>query len=433
MIPVLNNILGRELLINYLNLQIILGMFCLVFLTGFFSGLYPAFYISSIVPTAILKNITGGLGSRNSLRKTLVVFQFSLSIVIIVSTLVISKQMNFIQNKNLGFEKENLLYAWVPGKNNEVLKAELLKNPNILSVGASGAQLDWLGWWSGINKWEGKKHEENISFGVLEVDYDYLKTYKMEMAEGRYYFRRFSSDQDNSIIVNQAAIKVMNLENPIGKTINYNGKDRTIIGVVKNFNYGSLREEIGPMLFVLYPRQLRCLGIKISGNDVVSTVNYINNVFKTNILDDKIEVKFLDDQLNQLYKDEIRRGILFFYFSFISIFIALLGLFGMAAYGIERRRKEIGIRKVLGATVFKITLVLIKEYLYWILIANLIAAPVAYYFMRNWLEGFAYRINIDITEFLIAGGSVLMVALLTVGIKAIKATFSNPVESLRYE
>ena len=433
MIPLFNNIIGKELFVDYMNPQVLFGMFSLIVLTGIISGIYPAIYISSFTPAAILKQGTGGLGSRNSFRKVLVVFQFTLSIIVIVSALITSAQMKFIESKKLGFEKENLLYAWVPGKNNDVLKTELQKNPNILNVGASGAQLDWIGWWTGINKWDGKESEDFISFGILEVGYNYLETYKMEMERGRYYSEIFSADIEKSIIINQTAAKLMKLSDPVGKTIHYSGKERTIIGVVKDFHFQSLHEEIGPMLFVLYPQQLRCLGIRISKNDIPSTINYINEVLADNILDEKVEVKFLDDQLNQLYKSETERSTLFFYFSIISIFIASLGLFGLAAYSIEQRKKEIGIRKVLGASVTMIVTTLSREFIQWIIISNIIAIPIAYYIMEKWLQDFAYRIELNLWLFLMGGFIALLIALTTVSYQSIKAATANPVESLRNE
>ncbi len=432
-IPLFNSIIGKELLVNYMSLHVILGLIGLALTTGLISGIYPAVYMSAFSPAAILNKRIDGLGHRNTFRKVLVVFQFSASIIIIISALVSYSQMEFIKNKSLGFEKENLLYAWVPGKNNEVLKTELLKNPNIVSVGASGAQLDWIGWWSGINKWDGKEHEDHISFGTLEVGYDYLQTYKMEMADGRYYSKEFTADQNNSIIVNESAVKIMNLQNPVGKSIQFSGKDRTIIGVVKDFHFETLHEEIGPLLFLLYPQKLSCLGIRIKGDDVSNTVSYITKVFETNIVDEQVEIKFLDEQLNQLYIDETRTGKLINSFSFISIFIATIGLFGLASYSSECRKKEIGIRKVLGASLSKVLLTLGKEYFLWLVIANVIAAPLAYFIMSQWLQKFAYRVDVSWQLFLIAGVISVLTALISVGYQVIKAGISNPIDSIKYE
>ncbi len=433
MTPSFSRVIGKQLLVDYMNYQFLVGLIIMVIVTGIISGIYPSFYIASFKPVSILKNrFTGAVGG-NSFRKILVVFQFTLSIIIIISTLVTSSQMDFIQEKNLGFEKENIIYTWVPGKNNDVIRNELLKNSNIINVGASGAQLDWIGWWSGVNKWDGKEHDDYISFGILETGYNYLDTYRMEMIDGRYYSKEFPADQENSIIVNESAVKLMNMLEPVGKTVQYDGKDKTIIGVVKDFHFQSLHEEIGPMFFVLYPRQLRCLGIRISGSDTRETMAYANRVLQKLVPEEKIELHFLEDQLDKLYVSDIRRGTLFSYFSLISIFIALLGLFGLAAYSVERRTKEIGIRKVLGASVAKIVSTLTKEFLLWVLIANIIAVPVAYYIMEEWLQGFAYRVKIDLHLCLMAGCSVLIITLFTVGYQAMKAALANPVESLRYE
>jgi putative ABC transport system permease protein len=431
--PIFNKIIGKEILLDYMNYQFLVGLIMLVVVTGIISGIYPAFYIASFKPISILRNRYSFAASGNSFRRILVVFQFTISIIIILAALVTSSQIKYIQEKNLGFEKENIIYAWISGKNNDVIRNELLKNPNIINVGASGAQLDWIGWWSGVNKWEGKKDDENYSFGILEVGYNYLVTYGMEMIEGRYYAKEFINDKGNSIIVNESAIKLMNMFEPVGKTVQYNGKDRTIIGVVKDFHFQSLNEEIGPIFFVLYPQQLRCLGIRISDNDTKATVAYANKVLQKLVPEEKIELHFLEDQLDKLYISEMRHGTLFSYFSLISIFIASLGLFGLAAYSVERRTKEIGIHKVLGASVTKIVSVLSKEFLLWIITSNLIAVPIAYYVMEKWLQNFAYRIEISWWMFVLSGGIVLLIALAVVSYQAIKAAIANPVESLKYE
>ncbi len=431
--PVFNDIIGRKLFVDYSNPQIMVGLFGLIVLIGLLSGMYPAMVISSILPANILRSSAGGLTKLSSFRKTLVIFQFSLSIVIIISTVIISMQMKFIQDKDLGFNKENIVYAWIPGTEYKVLKRELVKNSNIVSVAGSGAQLDWIGWWSGINKWDGKVNDDYISFGILEVGYDYLATYQMQIESGRYYSEDFPSDPENSIVINHAAVEAMNLNDPVGKTVTYNGRERTIVGVVKDFNYESLHEQIGPMLFVLYPKQLNCLGIRISDEDLAGTISYINSVFERDLPGEIIDLKFLDKQLDTLYKDETARGKLFFLFSFISISIALLGLVGLATYSIEQRTKEIGIRKVLGASVIEILIAMTKEYLIWVVISNFIATPIANYFMNKWLQNFAYKIDIEWWVFVTAGAIALLIALATISYQAVKAALANPVESLKCE
>ena len=290
-----------------------------------------------------------------------------------------------------------------------------------------------IGWWSATNKWDGKENDDYVALAVLEVGYDYLDTYKMKMESGRYFSRDFSTDVDDNIIINQSAVNALGLGNPIGKTLAFEGRERTIVGVVKDFNYGSLREQIGPMLFILHPQQLGCLGIRVAGDHLPATMAYINNVFKTKLPSEIIELRFLDDQLNQLYKDDTARGKLFFSFSFISIGIAVLGLFGLAAYSLERRRREMGIRKAIGASAFHIASAMTKEYLFRVLAANIIAIPIAYYFMSKWLENFAYRIDISWWVFVLAGSIALLISLGTVSYHAVKAARANPVDSLKYE
>jgi putative ABC transport system permease protein len=341
--------------------------------------------------------------------------------------------MEFIQKKNLGFEKENLLYTFTPGFNNDAIRNELLKNSNIINVGASGFQLDNIVWDQKIRDWSGRLSDEEVSVNIIEVGYHFLETYKMQMADGRYYSEEFATDKTDAIIVNEAAVRAMNMKYPIGKTMNLFGNSQTIIGVVKNFNFESLHSKIEPIALVLYPKQLRCLSIRLKSENIIETINYIKRVLTKSYPDYVFEYHFLDQKIDELYKAENQRAELFSTFSFISIFISCLGLFGLASFTAERKTKEIGIRKVLGATVPSIISMLSKDFIKWILATNLIAWPVAYYFMNKWLQDFAYRIEMSWWMFALAGGIALVIALITVSWQAIKAATANPVESLRYE
>jgi ABC-type antimicrobial peptide transport system permease subunit len=427
------NITSNDIQINFLNPNLIFTSIVIVLLTGILSGSYPSWYLSSFHTSETLK---GRLKSERTgifNRRIFFIIQFSLSIIIISSTIIVSRQMEFIQKKNLGFEKENLLYTFTPGFNNDAIRNELLKNSNIINVGASGFQLDNIVWDQKIRDWSGRLSDEEVSVNIIEVGYHFLETYKMQMADGRYYSEEFATDKTDAIIVNEAAVRAMNMKYPIGKTMNLFGNSQTIIGVVKNFNFESLHSKIEPIALVLYPKQLRCLSIRLKSENIIETINYIKRVLTKSYPDYVFEYHFLDQKIDELYKAENQRAELFSTFSFISIFISCLGLFGLASFTAERKTKEIGIRKVLGATVPSIISMLSKDFIKWILATNLIAWPVAYYFMNKWLQDFAYRIEMSWWMFALAGGIALVIALITVSWQAIKAATANPVESLRYE
>ncbi len=431
-----NNLTGKNIALDYFDPAFIACALIIVIFTGIVSGSYPALYVSSFKPAEILKGslISGGQGSL--FRKILVVFQFSLSIFIIVATLVVSNQMDYILSKDLGFNKENLIYTLTPGFQNDAIRNEMLKNPNIVNVGASGFQqleLNFTAWSQGIQDWQGRGERETFSIGLLEVGYNYLDTYGMKMAQGRYYSREYGTDSTDAIIVNEAAVKAMNIDSPIGKTFNLFGSNQRIIGVVKDFHFTSLHSEIGPIAFVLYPGQLRCLGIRVKPENVATTLNYIKDVLARLVPDYVLEYHFLDEQLDRLYSAELRRGKIVGYFSLISIFISCLGLFGLAAFTAEQRTKEIGIRRVLGASISGIVALLSNSFVKWILIANIIAFPIAWFAMNKWLQNFTYHIDIGWWTFVLAGWIALVIGLLTVSLQAIRAATANPVKALRYE
>ncbi len=427
------NITGINLDINFLSPALILTTIFFVLLTGLIAGSYPAWYLSSFHPAMTLK---GRLKSERwgiIVRRIFIVIQFSFSIIIISSTIIISKQMEFIQKKNLGFAKENLLYTFTPGFDNDAIRNELLKNPKIINVGASGFQINNIVWDKKIIDWFGRSSDEEVSINILEVGYHFLETYKMHMAEGRYYSTEHTTDKTDAIIVNEAAVQAMHMRAPIGKTMNLFGKSQTIIGIVKNFNFETLHSKIEPIAMVLYPKQLRCLAIRLKSGNIPETINYVKNVLAKSYPNYVFEYHFLDQKIDELYKAEDQRAELFDTFSFISIFISCLGLFGLASFTAERKTKEIGIRKVLGASANGIVGLLAGEFVKLVLLANIIAWPIAYYFMNKWLQNFTYRINLSWWMFILSGGIALIIALATVSFQAIKAATANPVESLRYE
>ncbi len=372
-------------------------------------------------------------------RKILVFVQFTLSIILIIGTIVIYKQMNYIRNKNLGFDKELMVCLPIRGnmgQNYEAIKAEILQNPNITGVTAgSGMPAGPIGSEWGQIDWEGKDPEAVIPMRHIAVDYDYLEVFGMKIVQGRNFSKEFSTDTLN-FILNEAAVKATGLDSPIGKRFYLLFRNGTIVGIVKNFHLFSLRREINPVIIRMVPHRFwRYIFVRLNPNqhDMFTTMNFLENIWKNYMPDYPFEYEFLDDRIDQLYRTEQRISTIFRYFTFLTMFVACLGLFGLASCTAEQRTKEIGIRKVLGARITVIVLLLTKEFTKLILFANLIAWPVAYYAMNKWLQNFAYRTNIGWLTFILAGILVLVIALITVSYQSIKAAVANPVESLRYE
>jgi putative ABC transport system permease protein len=441
LLPSINNLLGRQLTLNLtgVTIPILLGI---TILTGIISGSYPAFYLSSLKPVNVLKNqlqFKGPGKSRLSPRKLLVVLQFSLSIFFIVCAAVIHNQLEYIKSKDLGFNKEHIVMLNLQGEMpayTSTLKTELLKNPNIESVTISANELFRWSSSSGID-WEGKQTDKVFDVGYNWVDYDYLKTFKLKLKEGRFFSEEFSTDRSEAIVVNEAAIKAMGLENPIGKkVIRMPGSTyedtRTIIGVVRDFHTESLHGDIRPfMLMLTGTSSYMC--IRVKPDNIPATLGFIQGKVREFVPSDPFEYRFLDDDFDALYRTEQVTGKLTIYVTILAIFVSCLGLTGLAMFTAERRTREIGIRKVLGSSVSAIVLLLSREFARWVLLANLIAWPLAYLVMKRWLENFAYSINLSWQVFLFSGLVALAIALITVIFQSARAALANPVDSLRQE
>jgi putative ABC transport system permease protein len=437
-LPVFNNISGKQL---SFDIRPILAFIGLGLLVGFIAGIYPAFYLSSFKPIAVLK---GKLTSNNKsfrLRSSLVVFQFFISVGLIISTIVVYQQMKFIQNKKLGYDKEQLITipnSWALGKNEQVYKQELLKDPRVVS-----ATLSWYkpaGPTNNNNALAYPEGHDNQIMKTLEyhVDENYIPTFGMQMAAGRNFSKDFATDS-LGMIINESAAKAFGwgIINAVGKTVIRQNSDKGtnipfhIVGVVKDFNFKSLHEPITPLLMTLQPEGGLIFKIKTTAvAGLLSTMKKQWAAFNT---DEPFAYTFMDDLYNKTYSAEQKTGTILNIFSILTIFVACLGLFGLATYTAEQRTKEIGIRKVLGASVTQVTQMLSKEFLKFVLIASLIAFPAAWWAMNKWLQSFAYRIDISWWVFGVAGFSALLIALLTVSFQAIKAAIANPVKSLRTE
>ncbi len=404
-------------------------------LTGFLSGSYPAFYLSRFKPASVLKGQVKNSFGEVLARKGLVVFQFGISLVLIVAVAVIYQQIDYAQSKNLGYDKANVLYFDKEGKVSETpddFLAAIKKIPGIVS--ASAVQQNMIG--SGAStygiEWPGKSDKDLIDFSVRTVDYGMIETLGISMKEGRSFSKDFGTE-NSKLIFNETAIKVMSLKDPIGQPVKMWGEEKTIIGVVKDFHIASLHEPIPPMVFMCQPEATSMVMAKIEAGREKATIEALQQFYQTYNPGYVLNFKFLDDTYQALYVSEQRISKLSRYFAGLAILISCLGLFGLAAFTAEQRTKEIGIRKVLGASVGSVVALLSKEFLKMVLIALVFATPLAWFLMEKWLSGFAYHIEIQWWTFAMAGLAAVVIAFLTVGYQRVKAAVANPVKSLRSE
>ena len=443
LMPLFNDISGKQVSLSLLENAYTIPLL-LVFgvVVGIIAGSYPAFYLSSFDPVKILKS-DGRKGSRRSfLRSGLVITQFAVSIALIIGTFVIQDQLNFIQNKNLGFNKEQVVLIKKTddiGSKIDAFKSLLSNYPKVISVSNS---TDIPGNQNGDSayKMQGASVHEALDIRNIYCDYNFIKTYEIKMAAGRFFSKDHPADS-MAVVINEATAKSFGIANPVGKNLYQFGRTpdesivHPIIGVVKDFNYESLHQQIRPLVFMLFNKGGfgKFTSVRIAAGDYQKTISYLETTWKKFAGDQAFEYNFFDQSWSHLYFAEQRTSKLSMIFSVLAIFIACLGLLGLAAYVTEQRTKEIGIRKVLGATVPEIFILLSKEFTKWVLIANIIAWPLAYYIMHNWLNNFAYRVSIAPLVFLYSGLIALAISIATVSTHAIKAARSNPVKSLRYE
>ncbi len=442
MLPYFNHLSGKNLLFwSHLNPGLACAMMAIVLITGLLAGLYPAVFISAFKPVNVLSGQARTGVKSGILRSILVVFQFTASIILIIGTLVVMNQLNYIQTKKLGFDKERVLIlddTYMIGKQAEVFKNEMLKNRNIKMGTVSG----YLPVPSSRNNNavfpEGELDSKNTtSVQNWSVDHDYIKTMGMKIVAGRNFSRNFPTDS-SAVIINRRMAEHFGWENPLGKRIgsllNRKGEKKlfTVIGVVENFHFESLRNNIAPVILFLR-ESTSMMSFRLSGNDIPGTIKYIKDGWCKFLPGQPFEYTFMDDSFDSLYKSEQRIGSIFASFAVLAIFIGCLGLFGLAAFISEQRTKEIGIRKVLGATVPSIIKLLSREFFILVVLANILAWPIAYILMNNWLQDFAYKASVNWVIFVSAGFISLTIALLTTSYQAVRVALTNPINSIKYE
>ena len=436
LLPALNHLFGKQIHIEF-SVNLVLQIVAITLITGVVSGIYPAVAFSSLSTIRVLKG-NMSLNKKNSLRRLLVVVQFSLSVFLIIGTITVYRQIDFMQNLDLGYNQEDIISLRLrgePRRQYHAFKNELMKYPGIVSLTRVNippyreysSYAERSVWWEGLDK------EYGIGLNVMGVDADFIDTFGLEMKYGRFFSESHPSGSDNLFVLNERAVQEMDLNSPVGMQMSVGGDNRgTVIGVIRDFHFSSLHNALKPLIL----RQNWSLGyicIRIRPADINGTIRYIQKTIKTIAPNYSFDFEFLDDQIKEQYQTELSMRSISNIVASLAILISCMGLLGLVSFITEQKTKEIGIRKVIGSTITGIVTLLIQEFMKWILIANVISWPLAYYGVHRWLQNFAYRIDVTIEFFFLSTGISLLVALLTVSYHSIKAARANPVDSLRYE
>jgi putative ABC transport system permease protein len=437
-LPIINSIQPYKAYALFESKEIILyiGLVLVALMTGLIAGSYPALFLSRFQPTNVLKGLLRQTSGRGMLRKILVVSQFTFSIILIIATLTVFRQMRFMQNKDLGYDNSNLLVCFLPDtmrSSYESLKTELLRHRNISKVTACLNLPNWEGPSYGLNEWDGRDSDKVIYMYHGSVDYDFFETFGIDIIRGRKFSRDFATDKETALIVNEEAVKAMGMKNPIGKRMSYFRGKGIIVGVMKDYHYATLRDKIGPLVLDLDPQNTSNMVLKVNPEDITGTTAWIEKIWNGYDADQTFEARLLEDILEDVYLAERLTSRFFNYAAYLSLLISCLGLFGLAAFSLEQRVKEVGIRKVLGASVSDIFSLLSKEHLKLIAIANIIAWPLGYFAMRMFLQNYPFQTSLGIGIFLISGVAAFGIAFLTVFYQTFKAARTDPAATLKYE
>ncbi|GAB4046656.1 ABC transporter permease [Spirosoma litoris] len=433
LLPAYNQLSGKELALDFSNYHIWQVMGFTIVGTLLASSIYPALLLSSFEPLKALKGRVSARFSEAAFRRGLVIAQFTVTVVLIASTLIIRNQLSYIQSKELGYDRSQTFGFFMldMSKHYDAVKAELLQQPGIVSITRASANIVRLSGQTGDNEWDGKEKGESMFMRPVSIDRDFIPFFKMKLQQGANFTGAVADS--THFILNETAVKVARIKNPIGKRFRLWNHKGTIIGVVKDFHFASMRQKIEPAIFYYDPKHMDAIYIKTTGQQAKQAITATQRFWKQYNPDYTMDYAFLDDIFNRLYQSEQKTGLLFNLFAGIAILISCLGLFGLATYTAQVRTREIGVRKVLGASVTGIIQLLAKDFIKLVLIAILIAVPIAWYSMNQWLTDFAYRIDVQWWVFALAGLLALAVALLTVSFQSIKAALMNPVKSLRSE
>jgi len=433
-LPAFNTMTAKDMTLDIsTNGSLILFLVGIALITGLFSGIYPALLLSGFKPVVVLKGRAISMKNIHSLfRKMLVVTQFSLSIALIIGTGIIYSQLNYMQQKELGFEQEHIVCMNLTPNLMEkygVMKEELLRLPGVSHVTTASGR-PFAGF-SSIT-WESPDEDTHIDLFFSNVDTDFRETFGMAMTDGRFFSKDLLTDKE-SYVLNETAVRQMGLVNPVGEQIEFLEQKGTVIGIIKDYHFRSLHSKIAPLLLTLSEKGQNYMSIKVMPGNLRSILDKIEGVWSQFEHDYPFQYTFLDGEFDRMYRTDIRFRNIFVYFAGLAIVISCLGLFGLASFMAEKRTKEIGVRKVLGASVSGIAILLAKEFTKWVVVANALAWPIAYLAMKQLLAVYAYRTEIGIGIFLISGGLALVMALMTVGYKSVRAALTNPVDCLRYE
>jgi putative ABC transport system permease protein len=444
--PELNNFIGRDLSVNYMkNPLTILVILVLAVVVGILAGLYPAFFLSRFKPITAIQAKSGK--AKTLFRKIMVITQFTIAITLIIITITVFKQLSFVRQTDLGFDKENKLIVNVPGgasgEDAEILKNEFSQIPGVelatacFSAPGSGGALVINAITDDGNP---ETPPEGIMVNALTCDYDYIPLFELELTDGRNFDPEIASDEISGVILNEAAVEEFGLENPVGSEFDLpvgqveEGAKSTVIGVVKDFHYRSLREEISPLVLFLENTYFQQVVVKYSSKtDVSELVANLKTKWEELFPDTDFDYSFVDEEYNALYDADEKMGKLFFFFSLLIIFVACLGIFGLTSFLSEQRSREIGIRKVMGSSVAEIMRLLTADFTKWVIAANVLAVPIAWYAMSKWLQNYSYRTPLSLWVFLLAGMITLTISLLTISFQTFRAANLNPVETLKYE